>query len=77
VRQDSDDRYGDNSLQAERVIGRLIEEYNHVRLHAALGYLEPRELHDGSPEQRRPQRREKRDQARQKRRTENRSVMAA
>ena len=77
VRQDSDDRYGDNSLQAERVIGRLIEEYNHVRLHAALGYLEPRELHDGSPEQRRQQRREKRDQARQKRRTENRSAMAA
>ena len=45
--------------------------------HAALGYLEPRELHFGNPEQRRHQRREKLDQARQSRRTENRSRMAA
>ncbi len=77
VRQDSDDRYGDNYLQAERVIARLIEEYNHVRLHAALGYLEPREMHYGNPERRRQQRREKLEQARQKRRTENRSAKAA
>jgi hypothetical protein len=35
----------------------------HVRLHAALGYLEPRELHFGNPEQRRQQRREKLDRA--------------
>ena len=76
VRQDSDDRYGDNYLQAERVIARLIEEYNHVRLHAALGYLEPREVHYGNPESRRQQRREKLDQARQNRRSENRSQLA-
>ena len=77
VRQDSDDYYGDNYLQAERVIARLIDEYNNVRLHAALGYLEPRELHFGNPEQRRQQRREKLDRARQNRRTENRSQLAA
>ena len=77
VRQDSDDNYGDNYLQAERVIARLIDEYNHVRLHAALGYLEPREMHYGNPEQRRQQRREKLDQARQNRRCENRSRKAA
>ena len=50
VRQDSDDYYGDNYLQAERAIARLIDEYNDVRLHAALGYLEPRELHYGNPD---------------------------
>jgi putative transposase len=77
VRQDSDDNYGDNYLQAERVIARLIDEYNHVRLHAALGYLEPREMHYGNPEQRRQQRREKLDQAQQNRRCENRSRKAA
>ena len=77
MRQDSDDRYGDNYLQAERVIARLIEEFNQVRLLAALGYLEPKEVRDGNPEKRRQQRREKLDQARQKRRTENRSAQAA
>jgi transposase InsO family protein len=77
VRQDSDDYYGDNYLQAERIIARLIDEYNHVRLHAALGYLEPREMHYGNPEQRRQQRREKLDRARQSRRAENRSQQAA
>ena len=53
VRQDSDDYYGDIYLQAERVVAQLIDDYNHVRLHAALGYLEPREVHFGNPETRR------------------------
>jgi hypothetical protein len=77
MRQDSDDCQGNNYLQAERVIARLIDEYNHVQLHAALGNLQPREQHFGTPQQRQQQRREKLDQARQKRRTENRSQMAA
>jgi len=77
VRQDSDNYYGDNYLQAERIVGRLIDEYNHVRLHAALGYLEPREVHFGNPEQRREARRQKLDRARQQRRTQNRSLLAA
>ena len=53
VRQDSDDYYGDNYLSAERSVARLIDEYNNVRLHAALGYFEPREVHFGNIEQRR------------------------
>lgn len=77
VRQDSDDYYGDNYLQAERIVARLIDEYNNVRLHAALGYFEPRELHFGNPEQRREERRQKLELARQARRTQNRSLMAA
>ncbi|PSM31390.1 integrase core domain-containing protein, partial [Haliangium sp. UPWRP_2] len=77
VRQDSDDFYGDNYLAAERIVERLIDDYNHVRLHAALGYLEPREMHFGNPEQRRETQRHKLDRARQDRRTHNRSRMAA
>ena len=53
VRQDSDNYYGDNYLAAERIVQPLIHEYNHVRLHAALGYMELREVHSGAPEGRR------------------------
>jgi putative transposase len=77
VRRDSDDYYGDNYLQAERTVARLIDDYNNVRLHAALGYFEPRELHFGNPAHRREVRRHKLDQARQTRRTYNRSLLAA
>ncbi len=77
VRQDSNDYYGDNYLQAERIVGRLVDEYNNVRLHAALGYLEPREMHFGNPERRREARRQKLGKARQERRTQNRSLLAA
>ena len=53
MRQESDNYYGANYLQAQRVVAQLIEEYNHVRLHAALGYMEPYEVHYGNPERRR------------------------
>ncbi len=77
VRQDSEDYYGDDFLAAERSVARLIEKYNNHRLHAALGYLEPRELHYGNPEQRREERRQKLVTARQTRREQNRSPLAA
>jgi transposase InsO family protein len=77
VRQDSDDYYGDNYLSAERTVERLIHQYNHVRLHAALGYLEPKEVHFGNPEQRREARRQKLEKAREQRRAQNRSLLAA
>lgn len=77
VRRDSEDYYGDNYLSAQSIVKQLIHQYNHVRLHAALGYMEPREMHYGAPEQRREQRRQKLDKAKQQRRTVNRSLMAA
>ena len=77
VRQDSDDYYGEHYLAAERLVAQLIHEYNHVRLHAALGYLEPRETHFVNPAQRREERRQKLQTARQHRTTQNRSRMAA
>jgi putative transposase len=77
VRQDSDDYYGEHYLAAQRSVAQLIHQYNHVRLHAALGYLEPSEVHLGNPEQRREERRQKLQTARQYRTTRNRSQLAA
>jgi transposase InsO family protein len=77
VRQHSDKYYGDNYLSAQSLVAQLIHQYNNVRLHAALGYMEPREVHYGNPEPRRQHRREKLDQAKQNRRDINRSLQAA
>lgn len=77
VRQDSDNYYGDHYLSAQTLVGQLIHEYNHVHLHAALGYMEPRQVHYGNPEQRRDQRQQKLDTAKEQRRTVNRSLRAA
>ena len=49
VRRESEDYYGEHYLAAQRSVSRLIDEYNNIRLHAALGYLEPREVHFGTP----------------------------
>lgn len=77
VRRESEDYYGDHYLAAERTVSRLIDDYNNIRLHAALGYLEPREMHFGNPHHRREARRQKLDHARMQRRTHNRSLLAA
>lgn len=76
VRQDRDNYYGANYLQAQRVVAQLIHQYNYVRLHEALGYMEPYEMHAGSLDKRREQRRPKLDKAREQRRTHNRSLLA-
>jgi transposase InsO family protein len=68
---------GDNYLSAERIVARLIDEYHNVRLHAALGYFAPREVHFGNIAQRREVRRQKLETDREQRRTQNRSLMAA
>jgi transposase InsO family protein len=77
VRHESEDYYGDNYLAAQRKVQQLVDEYNNVRLHAALGYIEPREIHFGNPSQRREDRAHRLQSARHQRRVYNRSQMAA
>lgn len=52
MRREREDDYGDNYLAAQRKVQQLIDEYNNVRLHAALGYSERRALHFTNPSQR-------------------------
>ena len=57
VRQDSDDEYGKNYLQAKAIIAQLIRHYNDERLHAAmLGYMAPTVWHRGQPDEVRQER---------------------
>lgn len=56
VRDESDNDYGNNYLQAEAIIGKLMHQYNEERLHAALGYMTPVTWHRGQPDQVRDER---------------------
>jgi transposase InsO family protein len=56
VREESDNDYGGNYLQAESIIGQLIQHYNEERLHATLGYMAPATWHRGQPEEVRTER---------------------
>lgn len=71
VRETTGDDYGNNYLQAEDLIAKLVHEYNEQRLHAALGYMEPAVWHRGSPQARRAQRSRKLDSAKALRRAIN------
>jgi transposase InsO family protein len=76
VRDETSDRYGDNYLQACASIDAMITHYNDVRLHAALGYIEPREAHFGDLDQRRALRTDRLAAARELRRQRNRALAA-
>lgn len=76
VRDESSDIYGSNYLEAEHTIERIVDNYNNVRLHAALGYMEPREYHYGDPQERRDRRTERLILARSLRREQNKSKAA-
>lgn len=58
VRDETDNDYGKNYLQAEAVIANLMKHYNEDRLHATLGYMTPVTWHRGHPEQVRERRAE-------------------
>ena len=51
VRDESDNLYGNNYLQAEAIIAKLMHHYNEERLHATLGYMTPATWHRGQPEE--------------------------
>ncbi len=77
VRDETNDRYGDNYLQATAVIDAMVTQYNDVRLHAALGYIEPREARFGDLGLRRQVRAERLAVARELRRAKNQALLAA
>ncbi len=56
VRNESDNDYGDNYLQAGGIIAKLMQYYNDERLHASLGYMSPATWHYGQPDEVRGQR---------------------
>jgi transposase InsO family protein len=56
VRDETDNDYGNNYLQAEAMIAKLMHHYNDERLHAALGYMAPAVWHRGQPDEVRDER---------------------
>ena len=79
VRDETDDVYGDNYLQAEAIIARMMGYYNEEHLHTALGYMTPATWHRGRPEEVRQERARRIAAARAQRKSVNqqRSTQAA
>lgn len=71
VRAESDNDYGQNYLQAEAIIAKLIHQYNDERLHATLGYMTPVTWHRGQSEHVREERARRIAAARTHRKTIN------
>ena len=49
VRDETDNDFGGNYLQAQAIIAKLMTHYNDERLHAALDYMTPDTWHHGQP----------------------------
>ena len=71
MRDDTGDDYGNNYLQAEMIIGKLMNHYNDERLHATLGYMTPATWHRGDPNEVREARARRISAARANRKTVN------
>jgi len=56
VRAETDTDYGDNYLEAETIMAKLMHQYNQERYHAALGYMTPATWHYGQPNEVRDER---------------------
>ena len=56
VRDETDNDYGQNYLQAEGIVAKLMKHYNEERLHATLGYMTPATWHRGQPNEVRDER---------------------
>ena len=51
VHDESNNDYGDNSVQPEVIIAQLMQHYNEERLHATLGYMTPATWHRRQPDE--------------------------
>lgn len=71
VRNESDNDYGANYLQAEAIVAKLMQHYNEERYHAALGYMTPATWHRGQPDEVRNERARRIAAARANRKTIN------
>ncbi|MGE0520980.1 MAG: transposase [Candidatus Binatia bacterium] len=56
VRDETNDDYGGDYLEAQATVASLVRHYNDERLHAALGYMTPVTWHLGKPEEVRDER---------------------
>jgi putative transposase len=71
VREALEEQEPSSRYEAEAALGRIIEWYNHDRLHSSLGYLRPIDYYRGDPKTLHETRRKKLAAARHRRREKN------
>ena len=71
VREALEEQEPASRYEAEAALGRIIDWYNHERLHSSLGYLRPSDYYRGDPPSLHEARRKKLAAARHHRREKN------